>query len=81
MINFGKVLSAMNVIVPLLPLSDSLSYFLPEGFEVFILAILATRMHLHLWHMDRHVHGSDIAVCIFMSDMSSADVMMRTIQS
>ncbi|KAG1809141.1 uncharacterized protein BJ212DRAFT_1528741 [Suillus subaureus] len=59
----GLLLSVVNVIVPVLPLSDSLSYFLPEGFEVFILAILATRMHLHLWHMDQQVHGSDIA-CI-----------------
>ncbi|KAG2040847.1 hypothetical protein BDR03DRAFT_947534, partial [Suillus americanus] len=70
----GLLLSVVNVIVPVLPLSDSPSYFLPEGFEVFFLAFLATRMHLHLWHMDhQHVHGSNIVVCISMSDMSSVD--------
>jgi hypothetical protein len=43
------------------------------SFEIFILAILATRMHLHLWHMDQHVNGSDFVVWISMSDTSSAD--------
>ncbi|KAG1809150.1 uncharacterized protein BJ212DRAFT_1484657 [Suillus subaureus] len=69
----GLFLSAVNVLVPLLPFFDSVSYFLPEGFETFILAILATRMHLHLWHMNQHVDGSDTIVWISMSDMSPAD--------
>ncbi|KAG2131982.1 hypothetical protein BD769DRAFT_1666453 [Suillus cothurnatus] len=69
----GLLLSAVNVIVPLLPLSDTLSYFIPEDFEVFILAILATRMHLHLWHLDQHVHSSDAVVWISMPNMSSED--------
>ncbi|KAG1873949.1 hypothetical protein F4604DRAFT_761960 [Suillus subluteus] len=69
----GLLLSAVNVLVPLLPLSDSLSYFIPEDFEVFILAILATRMHLHLWHMNNtHMEDSDL-VWISMSDVSPAD--------
>ncbi|KAG1837104.1 hypothetical protein DFJ58DRAFT_155941 [Suillus subalutaceus] len=69
----GLLLSVVNVVVPLLPVFDSLSYFLPEGFKLFILAILATRMHLHLWHMDQHVEDSGLVVWILMSDMSPAD--------
>ncbi|KAG1833266.1 hypothetical protein DFJ58DRAFT_228353 [Suillus subalutaceus] len=71
----GLLLSTVNVLAPVLvlPLSEFLSYFLPEAFEVFILAILATRMHLHLWHMDQHVNDSDNVVWISMSDMSPAD--------
>ncbi|KAG2040845.1 hypothetical protein BDR03DRAFT_997831 [Suillus americanus] len=69
----GLLLSVVNVIVPVLPLSDSLSFFLPEGFEVFFLAILATRMHLHLWHMDhQHVHGSDIVCLVSHPDHATA---------
>ncbi|KAG2114246.1 uncharacterized protein F5147DRAFT_20074 [Suillus discolor] len=43
-----------------------------EDFQFVILTILATRMHLHLWHTDRHAHGSSAFVCIPMSDISSA---------
>jgi len=43
------------------------------SFEVVILMILATRMHLHLWHMDQHVDGSDFVVWISMSDRPPAD--------
>ncbi|KAG1837110.1 hypothetical protein DFJ58DRAFT_156150 [Suillus subalutaceus] len=68
----GLLLSAVNVLVPLLPF-DSLTDLVPEDFEVFILAILATRMHLHIWHMDQHVDDSDTSVCIPMSDMSPVD--------
>jgi hypothetical protein len=65
----------MNVLAPVLvlPLSDFLSYFLLEAFEVFILAILATRMHLHLWHMDQRTEDSDIIAWLSMSDMPPAD--------
>ncbi|KAG2110021.1 hypothetical protein BD769DRAFT_95826 [Suillus cothurnatus] len=90
----GLLLSAVNILIPVVLLSDSGSYFLPEGygppiplrfptdndpkthtysFEVVILVILATRMHLHLWHMDQHVNGSDFVVWISMSDRSPAD--------
>jgi len=43
------------------------------SFEVFILAILATRMHLHLWHMDQRTEDSDIIAWLSMSDMPPAD--------
>ncbi|KAG1890409.1 hypothetical protein F4604DRAFT_664441 [Suillus subluteus] len=70
----GLLLSTVNVLAPLLvlPLSDFLSYS-PEAFEIFILAILATRMHLHLWRMDQKVDDPDIVVWISISDMSPAD--------
>jgi hypothetical protein len=42
------------------------------SFQVIILAILATRMHLHLWHADRNLHGSDAVMLIPLSDVSSA---------
>ncbi|KAG1837738.1 hypothetical protein C8R48DRAFT_782594 [Suillus tomentosus] len=44
-----------------------------QNFQVSILAILATRMHLHLWHLDQHMHSSDALIYISMSDMSPAD--------
>ncbi|KAG1730449.1 hypothetical protein EDB19DRAFT_2042011 [Suillus lakei] len=68
----GLFLSAVNVLAPVL-FSDPAYYALLEDLQAFILAILATPMHLNLWHIDRHVHGSEILVCISMSDMSSAD--------
>ncbi|KAG1850049.1 hypothetical protein C8R48DRAFT_676848 [Suillus tomentosus] len=55
----GLLLSAINILVPKL-LDYSVSYFVPEGLEVLMLAILATRMHLHLWHMNRHANGSEV---------------------
>ncbi|KIK38895.1 hypothetical protein CY34DRAFT_366145 [Suillus luteus UH-Slu-Lm8-n1] len=72
MIIMSKALSAVNVLAPVM-FSDAAFYSLLEDLQAFILAILATRMHLHLWHIDRHVHGSEILVCMSMSDMSSAD--------
>ncbi|KAJ8588169.1 hypothetical protein M405DRAFT_820163 [Rhizopogon salebrosus TDB-379] len=41
-----------------------------QDFQFVILAILATRMHLYLWHADRHLR-SDALMFIPMSDMSS----------
>ncbi|KAG2143736.1 hypothetical protein DEU56DRAFT_248718 [Suillus clintonianus] len=70
----GLLLSAVNVLIPVL-FSDSACYSVLEDFQVLILAILSTRMHLHLWHIDRDVHGSDALVCISMSNMSPADHM------
>ncbi|KAG2345959.1 hypothetical protein BDR05DRAFT_1058087 [Suillus weaverae] len=68
----GLVLSAVNVLVPVL-FPNSAYYTVLEDFQVNILAILATRMHLHLWHLDRHMHDSDALICIVMSDMLPAD--------
>ncbi|KAG1809114.1 uncharacterized protein BJ212DRAFT_616688 [Suillus subaureus] len=48
---------------------STVNVFMP----VFVLAILATRMHLHLWHSDCHVHGSDTLVYISTFDLSPAD--------
>ncbi|KAG2140024.1 hypothetical protein BD769DRAFT_174133 [Suillus cothurnatus] len=42
-----------------------------EEFQVIILAILATRMHHHLWQMNQHAYRSDALVRIPISDMSS----------
>ncbi|KAG1809169.1 uncharacterized protein BJ212DRAFT_619882 [Suillus subaureus] len=60
----GLLFSAVNVLLPML-LSDVYSvYSSLEGLQIFILAILATRMHLHLWHVERHVDGSEALVRI-----------------
>ncbi|KAG1803260.1 hypothetical protein EV424DRAFT_1544930 [Suillus variegatus] len=40
-------------------------------FEFTILAILTTRMHLHLWRINQHAHSSGASVGIPMSDMST----------
>ncbi|KAG1783362.1 hypothetical protein EV702DRAFT_1191789 [Suillus placidus] len=69
----GLFFSGMNALMPML-LSDSAYYTILEEVQVFILAILATRMHLHLWHVDWHMHGSDALVYVSMSDMSPADL-------
>ncbi|KAG1723654.1 hypothetical protein EDD22DRAFT_172803 [Suillus occidentalis] len=42
-------------------------------FQFAILAILATRLHLHLWRMDQHAHSSGALVHITMSDMLSVN--------
>jgi hypothetical protein len=42
------------------------------SFQIIILAILATRMHLHLWHADQTLHDSDAVMLIPLSDVSSA---------
>ncbi|KAG1785244.1 uncharacterized protein HD556DRAFT_149374 [Suillus plorans] len=65
----GLLLSAMNVLIPLM-FSDSLFHSF-EDLEVCILAIIATRMHLHLWHDDQHVNISGLQTflsntCIFV---------------
>ncbi|KAG2110053.1 hypothetical protein BD769DRAFT_1642818 [Suillus cothurnatus] len=61
--------STVNVLSSIL-LSDV--HFIYSSFvclQIFILAILATRMHLHLWHTERHVDGSEALVCISLPDM------------
>jgi hypothetical protein len=42
-------------------------------FQFMILAIRATRMHLHLWQMNRNAHRSGVLVYIPMTEMSSAN--------
>lgn len=42
-----------------------------QDLQFIMLAILATRMHRHLWQ--RHEDESDTLVCTLMSDMVSAD--------
>ncbi|KAG2132902.1 uncharacterized protein EDB93DRAFT_890711 [Suillus bovinus] len=71
----GLFLSATNVLVPAL-FPNSPYYTALENFQVYILAILGTRMHLHLWHFDQHMHNSDALVYISMSDMSPADLIL-----
>ncbi|KAG1824066.1 hypothetical protein DFJ58DRAFT_751298 [Suillus subalutaceus] len=61
--------SALNVLVPVI-FPDSPYHSFLEDFEVFILAILATRMHLRLWHIDNTKHDGDALLYISMSDMS-----------
>jgi hypothetical protein len=41
--------------------------------QFIVLAILATRMHLHLWNTDQHLRGlvTDALVLVPMSDASS----------
>ncbi|KAG2124610.1 hypothetical protein DEU56DRAFT_593546 [Suillus clintonianus] len=65
----GLFFSAANVFMGLL-LHYSYNVMF-EDFQLIILAILATRMHLHLWHVDRHIHGSDALMLIPLSDVSS----------
>ncbi|KAG1719459.1 hypothetical protein EDB19DRAFT_699353 [Suillus lakei] len=69
----GLFLSAMSVLMSML-FSDSPYYTIVKDLQVFILAILATRMHLHLWHIDRHMHSSDALVYISMIDVSLEDI-------
>jgi hypothetical protein len=40
-----------------------------HSFQFVILAILATRLHLHLWQINQHEYGSSAIVRTSMSDM------------
>ncbi|KAG1809174.1 uncharacterized protein BJ212DRAFT_1380845 [Suillus subaureus] len=61
--------SAVNVLLPVL-LSDMYSVYCSlQNLQAFIFAILATRMHLHLWHAERRVDSPVAIVCISLSDM------------
>ncbi|KAG1863123.1 hypothetical protein F4604DRAFT_1049083 [Suillus subluteus] len=44
-----------------------------HSFQFMILVIIATRMHLHLWQVNRHPHRSGALVRIPISDMSSVN--------
>ncbi|KAG1794621.1 uncharacterized protein HD556DRAFT_1527049 [Suillus plorans] len=64
----GLLFSVANIFTSLL-LHYSYHAILHD-FQFIILAILATRMHRHLWQMKRQSHGSDALMQIPMSDMS-----------
>ncbi|KAG1831156.1 hypothetical protein DFJ58DRAFT_252154 [Suillus subalutaceus] len=75
----GLFLSVMNVLAPVM-FSDPAYYVLLGESQVYILAILATRMHLHLWHIGQHaVYDPEDLVYISMPDMSSADRTVTTV--
>lgn len=65
----GLFFSMVNVLTSLL-LQYAYNGML-QDFQLIILAILATRMHLHLWHVDRQIHGSDALMHIPLTDVSS----------
>ncbi|KAG2038790.1 hypothetical protein BDR03DRAFT_953555 [Suillus americanus] len=67
----GVLFSLMNIFTSLLLQYAYNTMF--YNFQIVILAILATRMHLHLWQMNRHAHRSGALVCIPMTDMSSVN--------
>jgi hypothetical protein len=70
----GFLLSLVNIFASLLLkyAYDALFY----DFQVMIVAILATRMHLYLWQMNRHPYRSGALVRIPISDASSAHFTM-----
>ncbi|KAG2054109.1 hypothetical protein BDR06DRAFT_1021089 [Suillus hirtellus] len=70
-IAFPEVLSVTNVFASLL-LQYSYQNILYD-FEFMTLAILATRMHLHLWKTDQRGHGSGTLMHIPMSDVPSVN--------
>ncbi|KAG1810923.1 uncharacterized protein BJ212DRAFT_576088 [Suillus subaureus] len=67
----GFLFSVANIFTSLL-LHYSYHAILHD-FQFMILAILATRMHRHLWQMKRQTHGSDALMQVPMSDMSPAE--------
>ncbi|KAG2047209.1 hypothetical protein BDR06DRAFT_120193 [Suillus hirtellus] len=69
-------LSAVNVLIPVLFSYVSAYYSVLEHLQVLVLAILATRMHLDLWHSDQHVHDSNVLLYIPMSNMSPTDCVV-----
>jgi hypothetical protein len=67
----GLLFSATNIFT-LLFLQYSYHTLLYD-FQFMILAILATRMHLHLWQVNRHAHRSGALARILISDLSSVN--------
>ncbi|KAG1739518.1 hypothetical protein EDB19DRAFT_2039277 [Suillus lakei] len=61
----GLFFSMVNVLASLLLHYAYHAMF--QDLQFFILAILATRMHLHLWHIDRHAHDSDALGFVYLS--------------
>lgn len=64
----GLFCSVVNILTSLLLHHAYSAMF--QDFQFIVLAILATHMHLHLWHMDRRLHGSDALTLIPLSDIS-----------
>ncbi|KAG1722390.1 hypothetical protein EDD22DRAFT_854164 [Suillus occidentalis] len=64
----GLFCSVVNILTSLLLEHAYNAMF--QDFQFIILTILATHMHLHLWHMDRHLHGSDAPTFIPLSEIS-----------
>ncbi|KAG2743820.1 hypothetical protein P692DRAFT_20838111 [Suillus brevipes Sb2] len=66
----GLVLSTINALV--LMLVSYYTYHAFEDLQFSVLAILATRMHLQLWHNDRRVHCSlQRQECTYEAEFSS----------
>ncbi|KAG1870291.1 hypothetical protein F4604DRAFT_861467 [Suillus subluteus] len=65
----GLLLAAVNVLMPLL-YSQYAIHSVFENLQFYVLAILATRMHLHLWNVGQNLHtrGCD-ALMLALSDM------------
>ncbi|KAG1814124.1 hypothetical protein EV424DRAFT_35201 [Suillus variegatus] len=53
----GFVLSVTNILISLL-LQDPSYQIILYDFQFIMLVILATRMHLHLWEVNRHTHDA-----------------------
>lgn len=64
----GLFCSVVNILTSLLLQHAYNAMF--QDFQFVILTILATHMHLHLWHMDRHLHGSDAPTFVPLSEIS-----------
>ncbi|KAG1794556.1 uncharacterized protein HD556DRAFT_1536058 [Suillus plorans] len=73
LILFPEVFSVLNIFTSLL-LQDTYRTVL-NGFQFLTLAIVAVRMHIHLWQTNQHlVRGSDGPVHIPLSDISFVNV-------
>ncbi|KAG2114285.1 uncharacterized protein F5147DRAFT_21892 [Suillus discolor] len=70
----GFLLSVTNIIVSLL--LQNPYPVISFDFQVMTLALLATRMHLHLWKTNRRAHGSSTLMHTPMSDISFANPML-----
>ncbi|KAG2102310.1 hypothetical protein BD769DRAFT_179156 [Suillus cothurnatus] len=76
---FALLLSALNVLTQTL-FSKIVYRLVCEVLQFYILAILATRMHLLLWQIDRQTHGSGSdTVYVTMSDMRPAERAFTTV--
>ncbi|KAG1795234.1 hypothetical protein EV424DRAFT_628798 [Suillus variegatus] len=64
--------STMNIFTSLLLQDTYRTVF--NSFQFLTLAIVAARMHIHLWQTSRHLRGSSGLAHIPLSDMSSVNV-------
>lgn len=76
----GLLLSAVNIITQAL-FSQTAYRLVCEVLQYFVLAILATRMHLYLWQIDRQTRGSVADALVHISYMSPADCTVTTVTS